>query len=204
MFMKERVLAVSIILCIGPFSLWAAPTDVPNGMGIFFSDTDFSDQTTNINTNQSVHAYLVLINADIDGVGGYRCGIQHPTSVLLQINAGSQTHGWTNAGNNTNHIVTFTDAAKPVEPNGTVVLCTMVLFPVGTDLMEFKLGPSTPRGLTGWNGPVIIGPDPDDVRPAFLTSGTSGEGFRTVATLWGDGVTSDQERTWTRVKSLFR
>lgn len=187
----------------GPLPEVRAASTTPNGMGFFFSDAVFTTATSNAGHGSTLTGYLVLLNADVAAVGGYECRLAFSTDQVF-VGGATGTSGWTNALDSRNHLVTF-DPPKPVAPDRTVVLSAVTLFVFTSDPVDILLGPQPAGpGYPGWDGPVVVGATVADRRPAFLTTGVSGEGPQVVATINGAGVVADAGRSWSHVKGLFR
>ncbi len=166
-----------------------------NMMGVFFSPTEFVDETTNLDTTGAPFAaYLVLLNPTVESVGGYEVSIRFepPLPFVLSVTG---ENGWTNFGDNTNHLCGY---QVPLPSMGYgVVLATFTMLMTGTDYVEIWLGPSDPASIPGV--PVIAdGSNPDLLIPCNCTTHDC-----MVATLNGDGVVATTDETWTSVKALF-
>jgi len=174
-------------------------------MGMFFSDTEFTDETTNINpTPAPFNGYIVVQGLTmIDSVYGYEVGIDVDTSVVFILSAAGP-NGWTNFGDNVNHLAGF---GTPVPAtDGAVVLCTLNMLYSGVSEIEIAYGPATPPSIPGFNGPVIVdGADEDVLLQCGLTNGGSFDGGdNVVATLHGVGITATEDHSLSSVKSLFQ
>ncbi len=165
-----------------------------NMMGVFFSPTDFVDETTNFDTmGAPFSAYLVILNPTVDSIGGYECSITMDPSVFVLSVAGE--NGWTNFGDNTNHLCGY-QVPLPVEVD-SAVLATFTLLQPAPIYVEIFLGPSDPASIP--DVPVIAnGENPDDLIACNCTTADC-----MVATLNGNGVIATEIATWTSVKALF-
>jgi len=178
-------------------------------MGVYFSDTEFTAENTNLVTDANpFDFYVVLRDAQVATIGGYECGIEI-SEVAVFILAVTGPNGWTNFGHNTNHLVGY-QVPVPVDANGNVVLCTMMALYVLGDPVDIIMGPSSPS--TGdpnnnpwgysWNGPVIgEGADPNHLLCCHLTSGAA-DYPDVVATLNGV-VVATETRNWSQIRTLF-
>jgi len=191
------------LLVLAMLALLAGAASAQPCMGMFFSDTEFTDETTNQDvTAAPFNAYIVVQGLTIDAVNGYEVGIGLDASVFIL--GASGPNGWTNFGSNTNHLAGF---GTPVPAtNGAVVCCTLQMLYSGSDLIEITYGPADPASIPGFNGPVIAdGSNPDILHQCALTNGGSfDEGTNVVATLHGPGIVAVEDHSLSSVKSLFQ
>ena len=189
-----RTLLTVCLLCLVVSPAFAEFPGV-NLIGVFFSDTEFSQETTNIDCEPvPFNAYLALINGTVDSVGGYECalGLSNPAVFLLAVTG---PNGWTNFGDNTNHLCGY-QTPLPVQLPGTVLATIQMLYTI-TDPVNISLGPATPASIPDEMA-IANGDNPEDLIPCpCLTADCI------VATIWGDGVVATESHTWTGVKALF-
>ncbi|MBD3222487.1 hypothetical protein GF314_14725 [bacterium] len=158
---------------------------LPNTMGMFFDDEQFSTATTNFDpAGAPFDGYIVLLTPSVDTIGGYELGISvsDPTVFVLAVTG---PNGWTNFGGNLNHLVGY-QVPLPSTGYGTVLATVNMLYG-GTDTVFFEFSPSDPSSIPGH--PIIAdGENPDDLLACPINSAP---GTSTVATLNGDGVPMD-------------
>ena len=136
----------------------------------------------------------MLLNTTLATIGGYEAAvaISDPTLFVLAVTG---PNGWTNFGDNLNHLVGFQNPLPSQQP-GTVLATFQMLYS-GTATVEISLGPSTPPSIPGFMA-IADGANPEVlVAVDCLTSDC------VVATLNGDGVVSSEDHSWTGVKALF-
>jgi hypothetical protein len=204
---KLLIIALTVVLAGGAMAqewVWYG-----GAMGVYFSDTEFTAETTNLETTVPVFEfYIVLRDAQVNLVAAYECGLEFTDPTVFFLNA-TGPGGWTNFGALDNHLVGF-QTPQPVDANGDVVLSTVTALYVGSDPIDLYMGPSSPStgepdhnpwGYT-WNGPLIAdGEDFDILLCCHLTSGAAGYPD-VVATLNGS-VVAVEGRSWSQVKGLF-
>lgn len=199
----KKLLAFTIVALMAGSAL-AAP-----GMGVFFSNTEFTAENTNVNmTAAPFNAYLVVIGADgIEQLAAYDVGIQIDNAGVFVLGV-SGSNGWTNFGNNTNHLCGFgADGAPPLPVvNGSAVLSTLNMLYSGTDPVEIKLGPSS-LSVPLHGHPVIVDAAfPDDPVECGVTTGVHiAQEFQTVATLHNadNGLVATEAQSLSHIKALF-
>ena len=193
----KRLLSLTLAVMIAGAAL--AQDIEPNTMGLFFSDTIFTDDQTNLDTDGSMFsAYIVLLNTAVDVIGGYEVGIAFSDPGVAVVSA-FVPNGWLNfGGSNTNHLVGY---QVPLPPNvdGSAVLGTLMVSYAGADLVTIHFGPSDPSSFDGMGPGISDGDSPDLLYLCPTTTGTD-----VVATLNGEGVVPARQRTLSGVKSLFR
>lgn len=203
----KKLLAFTIVALMAGSAL-AAP-----GMGIFFSNTDFTAENTNVDmTAAPFNAYLVVMDSPYATIASYDVGIEisNPGVFILSVTG---SNGWTNFGSNLNHLAGYGADGVPLLPvvDGAAVLSTLQLLYSGTDPVEIRLGPSTlsndPTNPLHTGHPVIVnGADTDIFTDCGLTVGvhTAFE-FETVATLHtGDnGLVATEAQSLSHIKALF-
>jgi len=192
----KKLLALTLV------ALMAGAASAQPGLGMFFSDTEFTDETTDfVSTGSPFNAYIVLIgDPGFATVSGYEVGITEDSGGALFVLSVTGPNGWTNFGGNLNHLVGF-QTPVPHGPDGTV-LCTLQMLYGGAGTVTFTFGASDPNSIDGWNGPVIAdATNPNNLVAAFAAGGsTPGP----VATVNGDGVTPVEQTSLSDVKSLFQ
>jgi len=195
--MKTLTLLLMLSLTL---SLAHAQPDEENLMGLFFSDTEFSDATNNLDTTPApFNCYIVVLNPLVESIAGYEVGIaiSDPTVFVLAV---SGDFGWTNFGDALNHLVGF-GTPVPVVDNAAVV-CTMQWLYAGTAEIYVEFGHATPPSIPGWEGMVIAnGVNPDDLIPCITPWG---EVNGIVATLNGVCGPAVEKASLSGVKALFR
>ncbi len=197
----KKLLALAIV------ALMAGGAFAQAGMGLFSSDTDFSDATTNFDVTGAFTAYLVLINAEPTWttIGGYECGITCDNAGFF-VSEATGPNGWLNVGGSgTNHAVGY-GTPLPIGDNHSVVLSTLqcgYYIPTPATISFGPSDPSSGRDLDPqWFGPMLAnGSNPDELAMCFCAGGVSPVG--PVATLNGAGVTPATESSWSGVKDLF-
>ncbi|MBD3220173.1 hypothetical protein GF314_02945 [bacterium] len=188
------------MLALAFVALMASAVAAQPGMGIFFSNESFTDADTNFDTaGAAFDAYLVLLGAEFASVGGYECGVDISDAGVFILDV-SGPNGWTNFGDNTNHLCGY-QTPLMVDPDQTIVLATFNMLYAGTAEVTIALGQSTPPSLPDWDGPVVADAAfPDDLIGTYCTGG---ETPGVVATLNGDGVTATEARSLSDIKALF-
>jgi len=79
--MKYFVIALLLLV---PLAAAQAQYEGPNLLGLFFSDTEFSEETTRYSPAPTpLNAYVVLLNPEVDSVWGYEVGISISDPILL-------------------------------------------------------------------------------------------------------------------------
>ena len=129
-----------------------------NTMGMFFSDSDFSDETRNLDTSTApFNGYVVLLAPTVSTVGGYEVGISLSESGVFVLGA-SGPNGWTNYGENLNHLVGY-GTPLPVYSSGAI-LGTVQMMYTADQLVRIHFGASDPASMP--DVPVIAdGSDPN-------------------------------------------
>jgi len=193
---KLLVLALVALMAGGAMAQWEGD----NMMGLFFSGEEFTDDTTNLDApGAPFNSYIVTLNPEMMSVSGYEVGISISDPSVFVLSAVGP-NGWTNFGDNTNHLAGF-GTPVPVVDNAAV-LCVLQLLYSGTDTVNITFGAATPPSIPDHDGPVLAdGANPDILMPCFATSDESMGGL--VATLNGEGVIAVQNHSLTGVKALF-
>ncbi len=191
---------IALLLLLLSFSLAHAQWDDENMMGLFYSDTEFSDATTNYDTTPApFNCYIVVLNPMVESIAGYEVGItiSDPTVFVLATSGG---YGWTNFGDALNHLVGF-GTPVPVVDNAAVV-CTMQWLYSGSSEIYIEFGHATPPSIPGWDGMVIAnGVNPDDLIPCGTPYGEVHGIVATLNCVCGPAV---EAASLTNVKALFR
>lgn len=194
--MKTLTILLMLSLTI---SMAHAQWDDENMMGLFFSDTEFSDATTNYDTTPApFNCYIVVLNPLVASIAGYEVGItvSDPT-VFVLVTTGD--YGWTNFGDAWNHLVGF-GTPLPVVDNAAVV-CTMQWLYPGTAEVTIAFHHATPPSIPGWEGMVIAnGVNPDELIPCVTPWGEMNGIVATLNGVCGPGV---EKASLSGVKALF-
>ena len=184
----------------------SAFAQLPNSMGVFFSDADFTEANTNADPAMATpfNAYIAILNTEVITVGGYECGLTAPASLIALTATGP--NGWLNfGGSNWNHLVGF-QVPVPADADGNALLSTIQMMYTAADPADIVMGPATPSSFN-YEGPGIAdGANPDWLILCNYTSGPDEGGL--VATLFGSGITfpggvATENHSWTGVKALF-
>ena len=166
-------------------------------LGMFFSDTVFTSETTNYDTDASAFpAYIVLLNSPVEYVGGYEVSIGFSDPSVYVLNCVGP-NGWTNFGTYTNQLCGYQQPLL-TGVGEDVVLATMTLMYSGGAYVEISFGPSDPSSFGGESPGVSDGMAPDLLYPCGYTNDSG-----VVATLNGEGVVAARQTTLSAVKSLF-
>jgi hypothetical protein len=170
-------------------------------LGLYFSDTAFIQENTNINTTPApFNAYIVLLQSPTSTIGAYEVGITISDLSVFVLNA-TGPNGWTNFGSNTNHLCGY-QVALPVDANDSVVLGTLQMLYAGADVVTIDFGPANPSSFDDVFNPagggIADGATPDNLYHCALSTG---DVVGTVATL--NLVVAAESRTLTGVKALF-
>jgi hypothetical protein len=173
----------------------AASAQDGNQFGIFFSDSDFTQENTNWDTDAApFNGYLVLVGPTVSSVGGYECSIELSDATVFVLGV-SGPNGWTNFGSNLNHLVGY-QTPLPASLPGTVLATVNMLY-TSMALVEIRIGPASPPSIPGV--PVIAdGTDPENLIACSCVTDDC-----LVATLNGDGVVATEDYSWSGVKALF-
>jgi len=194
----KKLLALSLVVLMAG----TATAQMPS-IGIFFSNTDFTDENTNFDpaSGTPFDAYLVMLGANFVSLGGYEVGLtENSGGTLLVLNATWPNSALNFGGTNLNHLVGY-GVPLPVT-DGAAVLCTISMLLSGTPTVEFSTGPAVPPSIPSWEGPVFA----DNANPDDLIEGTStgGSPIAVVATLNGGGIVAVEQSSLSQVKSLFQ
>jgi len=168
-------------------------------LGLFFSGTEFSDVTTNLDTvGAPFNSYIVTLNPGVTSIAGYEVGItiSDPTVFVLKVFG---PNDWSNDGDQLNQLVDF-GTPLPVIDNAAV-LGTMSLLYIGQQYVEFHFGPASPPGLPDHQGPLLSdGDNPDNLIPCG-TYGGHEQGLVATLNSYGPPV---EATTLSQLKSMFR
>ena len=197
--MKTLLTMALVLLMAG-----TAFAQLENSMGVFFSDTEFTEANTNFDAAMNVPfaAHIVLMNPTQAAIGGYECSLAVSSS-LLALSVGGP-NGWTNFGDNFNHLVGYT---SPLPSPGDVVFATFsLMYMVDGIASDMFMGPSVPSSVDDAGPAIADGANPDLLIVCNYTSGPDMGGI--VATLHGDGIefpggVATENQSWSGVKSLF-
>jgi hypothetical protein len=167
--MRSTILICAVVLLAGG----AAGLDQgDNAMGMFFGPDEYSDVgrwRDAYALGEPFPAYVVLVNCTVELVGGYEVGITIPDDQVLVIEA-TGPNGWTNFGDNTNHLVGFMTPVPEVD--GSVLLCTLTLVCNTPSAVPINYGPADPPSID--LVPVIAdGADPNILVPCDLFGGAN-------------------------------
>jgi len=203
-----------LCLCTLVAGIALAQSDNDNSLGMFFTDdiaaileADDPDNPPNEPPHPysnvelggaPSYGYIVLLYPTVESVAGYEVGITFvPDDSALFILAVNGPNGWTNFGDNTNHLAGY-GVPLPCDAGGVVLAELQFLYSGGP--VEIQFGPATPPSIPG--GPVIAsGENPDDLYVCNLTC--SPAYCPTVATINGEGVVATDYKSFTSVKALF-
>ena len=165
-----------------------------NTLGMFFNDSDFSDEARNHDTSSAAfNAYVVLLAPTMSSVGGYEVGISISESSVFVLGA-TGPNGWVNFGGHLNHLVGY-GYPLPVSGGGTV-LSTLEMMYRGDQHVQIVFGASDPASMPG--APVIADGDNPRILIRCNVLGIDGN----VASLNAPERTVG-ETDWSSVKSLF-
>jgi hypothetical protein len=195
----KKLLVLGLVAVMATGALAQSGDD--NMMGIFFSDTEFVDETTNFpNTFAPFNAYVVLLNGTVNSIAAYEVGmmVSDPSVFVLAV---SGPNGWTNFGNNLNHLAGYMTPV-PVAENGTI-LATLNMLYTGVATVEMSMGPATPSSFDDLGPGYANGENVDDLVLCSLTVPTNGDVWGVVATINGDGVVANEAHSLSSVKALF-
>ena len=168
-----------------------------NMTGMFFSNTDFTNENTNhANMFAPFNGYIVLLNSTVSSVGGYEVGITLSDATVFVL-AASGPNGWTNFGSNTNHLCGYM-TALPCDANGNAVLGQLQMLYTGAGTVEISFGPASPSSFNNEGPGIAEGTNPDNL---ILCPPATPDGI--VATINGEGVVATEQHTLTGVKALF-
>jgi hypothetical protein len=205
--MKKLLVALALmgVLAGGAVAQTWEDWGIGGTMGMFFSDTDFTDANTNVDPalNTPFNGYVVILGCAYSSILGYEVGITVPATVLAL--SANGPNGWTNfGGSNFNHLCGFMTPLV-MDGNGNAVLSTMQLMSLSPLVQEIGFGPAAPSSFADIAGGIAEGANPDNLDVCSLTAGDDETFIGVVATINGDGIVVPTENdTWTGVKDLFR
>ena len=202
--MKTLLTLTLVVLMAG-----SAFAQLDNSMGIFFVDSDYhvpenAQANTNFDTGAApFNGYICMVGTTMFSIAAYEVGIEitDPGVFLLSVDG---PNGWTNFGDNTNHLVGF---MTPVPCQaGYCVLSTIQFLYSGAETVEMLMGPSDPSSVEGAGPALADGANVDIVYVCNYTSGEELGGL--VATLNGGGiqfpdVIATETQSLSSVKALF-
>jgi hypothetical protein len=205
-WIMKKLLALSLV------ALLAGTASAELGLGLFFSDTEFTDVYTNANSvGAPFNAYLVLLSneatehpeygsdvlSEVTTVGGYEVGIQisDPLVFILSV-TGPNT--WTNYGTSTNHIAAY---VTPLAWDGdAVILATLNMLQSVATPATITFTGASPSSFEGAPG-ISNGDNTDLLYQCGLSTGNGPSGI--VATLNGDGTVATEAQSLSSIKALF-
>ena len=165
-----------------------------NTMGMFFSDSDFSDEARNHDTSTApFNGYVVLLAPTVSTVGGYEVGISISESSVFVLGA-TGPNGWTNFGQNLNHLVGYLTPLSVY--GGGTVLATVQLMYTADQHVRIVFGAADPASMP--DVPVIADGSDPNILIGCEVLGIDGN----VASLNAPPPVAD-EANWSSVKSLF-
>jgi hypothetical protein len=179
-------------------------------IGLFFSDHEFTEANTNIQTSTldgPFEAHIVVFGSAFFSIAAYDLGIVFDDKVVVLDAWGP--NGWTNFGSHTQHAVGY---MVPVPNNagygGGVVLATLQILHGAAEAVDVFFGPSVYIQDYGFEAPLIW--DGNDVENSEDCGYPSGPYNQLVATFNGSGIQflygkamSVEARSWSEVKALF-
>lgn len=211
--MKTLLTLTLVVLMAG-----SAFAQLDNSIGIFFVDEGFENPDNaaeNTNFDPTIfspyNAYVCLVGATMFSVGAYEVGIEISDDSNILISAVGGPNGWTNFGQNLNHLAGY---MTPVPCSaGYAVLSTITLVYTSdsapAEPISFYMGPAFPSSVDEEGPAIADGANVDIVYVLNYTSGPSGVGvLGEVATLFGDGITfpggvATEAHSLSSVKALF-
>lgn len=171
-------------------------------LGIYFSETQFDGATMTIYTPPFVplRAYVVLTDAQHDGVAAYECGLEpmHDEFLMLMV---SGPGGFLNFGDVGWHIVGY-QTPLPVDADGNCVLSWVDCLPLTDEQVDLLMGPSPYPSIPGWGGPAIVfAHDFDLIYHLDLSSGA--HGYADVVAVVNPAPVATATRSLSAIKQLF-
>jgi len=193
-----------VALTLLPVVAAQADFDDPNVMGMFFSDTEFSDSTNGIDTpGAPFNAYIVVLNPEVETIGGYEVAISitDPTVFIMST---LTLNKWVIADHMRNQIVRFSTPVPVVD--SVAILCTMQMLYSGTDHVDILFGPADPLSIPGHNGPVLVDGANLNTQEILIPCGTpyheSLGGW--VASFNSPGILPVKTGSFSNLKAMFR
>jgi hypothetical protein len=195
-----------LTICLVVLLAGTAVAQAPNCMGLFFSDVNFTNETTNVDLGSGLSdaAYIVLLNPTVDSIAAYEVGIDIAgLGSQLFVTSVNGPNGWTNFGGPTNHLCGY---QEPLLLDGGTVLATVNILSLTSETVNFVFGPSDPSSVDDAGPALADGDDPTNLITCTYTSCPELGGL--VATINGDGielcdVVATESQSWTAVKALF-
>ena len=185
----------ALCLCLALVLAGPAIAYDDNTMGMFFSDSDFSEEARNHDTGSAAfNGYVVLLDPSVNTVGGYEVGIEISESMVFVLGV-TGPNGWTNFGGNLNHLVGYV-TPLPVYSDGTV-LCTLQMLYTQEQYVQIHFGPADPPSLPDGVPVIADGADATNLIACHVL-GRDGQ----VASLNRPAPVTDDAK-WSSVKSLF-
>jgi hypothetical protein len=176
-------------------------------IGLFFSDHEFTEATTNIQTSTldgPFEAHIVVFGCSFWSIAAYDLGIVFDDKVVVLDAWGP--NGWTNFGSHTQHTVGY-QVPVPNNDGGGIALATLKVLHGAAEAVDVFFGPAI---YFPWaDGPYLYdGLDVDNMEECGYPSGPYDQ---LVATFNGSGIQflygkamSVEARSWSEVKALFR
>jgi hypothetical protein len=171
-------------------------------LGIYFSESQFDGTTMTIYTPPFVpfRAYVVLTDAQHDGVAAYECSVQPMHQEFLMLAVGGPV-GFVNFGDVGGHMVGY-QTPLPVDAEGNCVLSWIDCLPLTDEQVDLVMGPSSFPSIPGWDGPAIVfAHDFDLIYHLDLSSGA--HGFADVVAVVNPTPVATEARSLSAIKRLF-
>ncbi len=148
----------------------------------------------NIVQNVPFNFYVCLFDPSSASIGGYECGFEFSNPMLPIILDVGGPNGWTNFGDNTNHLVGYT---TPLPASPITVLCTYTCMAISAPYETLLLmGPANPSSFGGEGPGYSDGANPDIL---VLCSVPADGVVGTIST----EVLATEARSFSGVKALF-
>jgi hypothetical protein len=199
---KLLVLGLVAVMASGALAQFIEHGSEENMMGVFFDAEVFTSETTNfMAAGLPFNAYIVMLNATVPSIGAYEAGLMLSEPVFILGVTGP--NGWTNFGNNTNHLAGYM-TPLPASADGGVVLSTLNMLYTGVAAVEISMGPSSPSSFNSEGPGIANGEDVDETHLCPLTTYMEeGQVWGVVATINGTGVVATEAHSLSSVKALF-
>lgn len=182
-----------VIVVFGAVNASAQPLPDQNVLGFFFSDTEFTEETTNwVNTFTPFSGYIVLLDGTVDSIGGYEVGLEFDTELLFLLSLIGPP-GMINVGDIVNLICAF-PTPIPVDPFG-VVLSELVMLYLDDAPVCIMLVPVNTPSIPGYPG-ILDGADYATVLPCNVFNAPD-----CTATI--NAPVAAERRSLTHIKALF-
>lgn len=171
-------------------------------LGIYFSETQFDATTMTIVIPPVVQfrAYVVLTDAQYDGVGAYECSVQpmHDQFLMLTV---SGPGGFSNFGEVGWHLVGY-QTPLPVGADGNCVLSWIDCMTLTDQQVDLVMGPSPYPSIPDWGGPAMLFThDLDLIYHLDLSSGA--HGVADVVAVVNPAPVAVESRSLSDIKKLF-